>query len=84
MLNVDLHDMLDGGISRYELVAATAKRARQIVDEVIDSNNNISDITLKHKHYERSVSIAVSEYLNGDWIINPDESVPGRPDTPEF
>ena len=54
MLNVDLHKMLEGGISRYELVAATAKRARQIVDEVIDSNNNISDVTLKHKLYERS------------------------------
>ena len=54
MLNVDLHDMLKGGISRYELVAATAKRARQIVDEVAHSNDNITDVTAKHKLYERS------------------------------
>ena len=95
MLNVDLHDMLKGGISRYELVAATAKRARQIVDEVAHSNDNISDVTAKHKLYERSeaecgelldkaVSIAVSEYLAGDWDIIPDETVPGRPDQAEF
>ena len=33
MLNVDIQALLRDGSSRYALVAATAKRARMIVDE---------------------------------------------------
>lgn len=60
MLNVDLQKLLKGDISRYELVAATAKRARMIVD---DAEKNKTIIV------EKPVSIAVEELQNGNWSI---------------
>lgn len=60
MLNVDLQKLMKGKISRYELVSATAKRARMIVDE---ANNNREIII------EKPVSIAVKELENGSWDI---------------
>ncbi len=60
MLNVDLQKLMKGEISRYELVSATAKRARMIVDEA----NSNKDIII-----EKPVSIAVKELENGAWSI---------------
>lgn len=60
MLNVDLQKLLKGDISRYELVAATAKRARMIVDDAEKSKTII---------VEKPVSIAVEELQNGNWSI---------------
>lgn len=60
MLNVDLQKLMKGEISRYELVSATAKRARMIVDEA----NSNKDIII-----EKPVSIAVKELENGSWSI---------------
>ncbi len=60
MLNVDLQKLMKGKISRYELVSATAKRARMIVDEA----NSNKDIII-----EKPVSIAVKELENGSWSI---------------
>ena len=60
MLNVDLQKLLKGKMSRYELVAATAKRARMIVDEA------------EKDHYiivEKPVSIAVKELQNDAWGV---------------
>lgn len=60
MLNVDLQKLMKGKISRYELVSATAKRARMIVDDAVDSKNIV---------IEKPVSIAVKELENGEWSI---------------
>ncbi len=60
MLNVDLQKLMKGEISRYELVSATAKRARMIVDEA----NSNKDIII-----DKPVSIAVKELENGLWSI---------------
>ena len=60
MLNVDLQKLMKGGISRYELVSATAKRARMIVDESIEGNYVI---------VEKPVSIAVKELQTDVWNI---------------
>ncbi len=60
MLNVDLQKLLKNGISRYELVAATAKRARMIVDEAEKNRDIVID---------KPVSIAVRELEDGDWEI---------------
>ncbi len=60
MLNVDLQKLLKGSMSRYELVAATAKRARMIVDEA------------EKDHYiivEKPVSIAVKELQDDAWGV---------------
>ncbi len=64
MLNVDLQNLLKGGISRYELVAATAKRARMIVDEAEENHDIIID---------KPVSIAVRELEDGMWKINTEQ-----------
>ena len=60
MLNVDLQKLMKGKISRYELVSATAKRARMIVDEANSNKEIIID---------KPVSIAVKELENGSWSI---------------
>ena len=60
MLNVDLQKLMKDGISRYELVSATAKRARMIVDESIEGNYVI---------VEKPVSIAVRELQKDVWEV---------------
>ena len=60
MLNVDLQKLLKGSMSRYELVAATAKRARMIVDEAEKDHFII---------VEKPVSIAVKELQDDVWGV---------------
>lgn len=62
MLNVDLQKLLKEDESRYELVAATAKRARMIVDNT-DKHTPVAD---------KPVSIAVKELEDGVWAIHKD------------
>jgi DNA-directed RNA polymerase subunit omega len=65
MLNQDLSKVLEGKISRYSLVTATAKRARAISDKNLEDNV----ITT-----EKSVSLALNELLEEKYkIIEPDE-----------
>ncbi len=63
MLNVDLQKLMKDTVSRYELVSATAKRARMIVDDAVENKNII---------IEKPVSIAVKELENGEWSIRKD------------
>ena len=63
MLNVDLQKLMKGDISRYELVSATAKRARMIVDEAKQNKEII---------IEKPVSIAVAELQDDAWSISKD------------
>ena len=60
MLNVDLQKLMKGDISRYELVSATAKRARMIVDEAEKDHFII---------VEKPVSIAVKELQDDVWGV---------------
>lgn len=60
MLNVDLQKLLKGSMSRYELVAATAKRARMIVDDAEKDHYIIVD---------KPVSIAVKELQDDAWGV---------------
>lgn len=63
--NPDLSGVLSGHMSRYSLVRATAKRAREISEEAEEEN-----IIL----VEKPVSIAIDEIVNGEYrIIEPDE-----------
>ncbi len=64
MLNVDIQALLRDGSSRYALVAATAKRARMIVDEAEKNHDIIID---------KPVSIAVKELKEGIWKIDSDD-----------
>lgn len=63
--NPDLSSVLSNHMSRYSLVRATAKRAREISEEA--ENNEIILV-------EKPVSIAIDEIIEGKYtIIEPDE-----------
>ncbi len=63
--NPDLSSVLSNHISRYSLVRATAKRAREISEEAEEDG-----IIL----VEKPVSIALDEILNNKYeIVEPDE-----------
>lgn len=63
--NPDLKNVLTDHMSRYSLVRATAKRAREISQE---AENNKIILT------EKPVSIAIDEIVKGEYqIIEPEE-----------
>lgn len=65
VFNPDLSSVLSNHISRYSLVRATAKRAREISEEA-DENKIIL--------VEKPVSIAIDEIVNHKYeIIEPEE-----------
>lgn len=65
MFNPDLKNVLKNHLSRYSLVTATAKRARQISDEALENG----EIML-----EKPVSIALDEIVEGKYkVIEPEE-----------
>ncbi len=65
MLNQDLSKVLSGHISRYSLVTATAKRAREISDK------NLEDKVITT---EKAVSLALNDFLEDNYkIVEPEE-----------
>ena len=66
MLNPDLRDLLKNKTSRYSLVIAVAKRAREITD----------DPTLREKcGTDKPVSYALDEFLAGDLKVREPEEI---------
>ncbi len=66
MFNPDLRGVLKNHLSRYSLVTATAKRAREIAE---DAEENKIIIT------EKPVSLALEEILAGDYVIVEPEEI---------
>lgn len=65
MFNPDLQGVLKDHLSRYSLVTATAKRAREIAEESEESKTIIT---------EKPVSLALEEILEGKYeIVEPEE-----------
>lgn len=65
MLNPDLRNVLKDHLSRYSLVTATAKRAREIADE----NKEKKIISV-----EKPVSVALNEIIDGKYtIVEPED-----------
>lgn len=63
--NPDLSGVLSNHLSRYSLVRATAKRAREISEEAEESGEIL---------IEKPVSIAIDEIISNKYkIIEPDE-----------
>ncbi|MBQ5824142.1 MAG: DNA-directed RNA polymerase subunit omega [Clostridia bacterium] len=63
--NPDLSNVLEGRTSRYSLVIATAKRARDITDDAVERKESL---------IEKPVSLALNEFLNGEYaLIEPEE-----------
>ena len=61
MLYPPMGDLMDKDGSRYMLVNAVARRAREIADEA-EANNEIID--------EKTVSMAIDEIYTGKLIVN--------------
>ncbi len=65
MFNPDLQVVLKNHLSRYSLVVATAKRAREIADQAEENKEIIT---------EKPVSLALDQILKGEYkIIEPEE-----------
>ena len=65
MFNPDLRGVLKNHLSRYSLVTATAKRAREISEKAYEDKDPIT---------EKPVSLALEEILEGKYlIIEPEE-----------
>lgn len=63
--NPDLKNVLSNHMSRYSLVRATAKRAREISEEAEEEKIILT---------EKPVSIAIDEIINGEYsIVEPEE-----------
>ena len=70
MINIDLKPMLKGGISRYSLCVAVAKRSREINDEANELKEK-EKILLE----EKPVSLAVEDIRSGRYIIKESEDL---------
>lgn len=66
MFNPDLRGVLKNHLSRYSLVTATAKRAREI-SENAEENKIIMT--------EKPVSVAIDEIIKGDYVIVEPEEI---------
>ena len=66
MFNPDLRGVLKNHLSRYSLVTATAKRAREIAE---DAEENKVIMT------EKPVSVALEEILDGQYVIVEPEEI---------
>lgn len=65
MFNPDLRNVLKNKTSRYSLVTAVAKRAREIAGDA-QENGQILD--------EKPVSLALDEIINGKYeVVEPEE-----------
>lgn len=66
MFNPDLSGILANHLSRYSLVTATAKRAREISEEAKENDEIIT---------EKPVSLALDEILSGEYVIVEPEEI---------
>ena len=69
MFNPDLKKLLKNCKSRYSLVVGTAKRAREIRDEVIAREEHV-DV--------KTVSTAIDEILDGKYVIDEPEEIKSK------
>ncbi|MBR3620221.1 MAG: DNA-directed RNA polymerase subunit omega [Clostridia bacterium] len=66
MFNPDLSKVLQNHLSRYSLVTATAKRAREINDEANEEGEILT---------EKTVSLALDEIIEGKYVIVEPEEI---------
>jgi len=66
MLNPDLRGVLKDHTSRYSLVTATAKRAREIAEDAEQKKTIMT---------EKPVTVAVDEIISGKFVIVEPEEI---------
>ena len=70
MISIDIQELLKNGESRYELVVATAKRARMIVDKTKSKAvKEEKSSNAKAAPAEKPVTVAVEEFIDKKWSI---------------
>ncbi len=69
MISIDIQELLKNGESRYELVVATAKRARMIVDKTKTKPVKEEKSSAKAVPAEKPVTVAVEEFIDKKWSI---------------
>lgn len=69
MFNPDLKKLLKNTSSRYSLVVAVAKRARQIRQDAIDKEEILD---------RKVVSMAMDELYDGKYIVEEPESIKAK------
>ncbi len=67
---MDLKPLLKGGISRYSLCVAVAKRSREINDKAVELREK-EKILLE----EKPVSLAVDDIYSGRYIVKESEEI---------
>ena len=68
MFNPDLKNVLKDHVSRYSLVTATAKLAREISDQALEDGEIMT---------EKPVSLALDELVEGKYVIVEPEEIRG-------
>ena len=68
MFNPDLKNVLKDHVSRYSLVTATAKLAREISDQALEDGEIMT---------EKPVSLALDELVEGKYVIGEPEEIRG-------
>ncbi len=66
MFNPDLRDVLKNRTSRYSLVTAIAKRAREISTDAQENEEILN---------EKPVSIALDEIITGEYVVVEPEEI---------
>ena len=66
MFNPDLKNVLKDHVSRYSLVTATAKLAREISDQALEDGEIMT---------EKRVSLALDELVEGKYVIVEPEEI---------
>ncbi len=66
MFNPDLKNVLKDHVSRYSLVTATAKLAREISDKALEDGEIMT---------EKPVSLALDELVEGKYVIVEPEEI---------
>ncbi|HIS05093.1 MAG TPA: DNA-directed RNA polymerase subunit omega [Candidatus Fimenecus stercoravium] len=66
MFNPDLKNVLKDHVSRYSLVTATAKLAREISDQALEDGEIMT---------EKPVSLALDELVEGKYVIVEPEEI---------
>ncbi len=66
MFNPDLKNILKDHVSRYSLVTATAKLAREISDQALEDGEIMT---------EKPVSLALDELVEGKYVIVEPEEI---------
>lgn len=79
MININMNNLLESGISRYALVIGVAKRATEITTEENERRKRLQKANDPEKNdvgTEKSVTLAVNEYLEKKFeIVDPNKKI---------